>query len=147
MPICKKCGSNENIKSGKVNQKQRYECKKCGCHFIEGDERTNEKIKAKKALCVLFYSLGKSSFRMLAKIFNTHPSLVYRWVVEASNKLPAYQINETITEIEFDEMWHFVKSKKTSYGLLKLLTEEQEKQLHGYLESVIQIHLKDYTIK
>ena len=56
MSVCKKCGSSKNIKSGKVNDKQRYECKECGCHFMEGDARTNEKIKAKKALCVLLYS-------------------------------------------------------------------------------------------
>ena len=116
MPVCKKCGSSKNIKSGKVNNKQRYECKECGCHFMEGDERTNEKIKAKKALCILLYSLGKCSFHMLAKIFNTHPSLVYRQVKEASKKLPGYQIDDNITEIEFDEMWHFIKSKKTNYG-------------------------------
>jgi len=117
MPICKKCGSNKNIKSGKVNHKQRYECKECGCHFVEGDARTNDKIKAKKAFCVLFYSLGKCSFRMLAKIFDTHPSLVYKWVREAADRLPQPQISDDITEIEFDEMWHFIKSKKTNYGL------------------------------
>lgn len=117
MPICKKCNSDKNIKSGKVNAKQRYQCKQCGCHFTEGDNRTNEKIIAKKTLCVMFYSLGKVSFRMLAKIFDTYPSLVYRWVVEASEKLPEQQINDSITEIEFDEMWHFIKSKKTKCGL------------------------------
>ncbi len=117
MPICKKCGSDKNIKSGKVNHKQRYEWKECGCHFVEGDDRTNDKIKAKKALCVLFYSLGKCSFRMLAKIFDTHPSLVYKWVTEAADRLPQPEISDDITEIEFDEMWHFIKSKKTNYGL------------------------------
>jgi len=147
MPVCKKCGSNKNIKSGKVNNKQRYECKECGCHFIEGDKRISEKIKAKKALCVLFYSLGKCSFRMLAKIFNTHPSLVYRWVKEASEKLLEYQIDDNITEIEFDEMWHFVKSKKTNYGLLRHLIKEQEELLHGNLEIVIQKPLRNYMIK
>jgi len=43
---------------------------------------------------------------MLAKIFDTHPSLVYKWVVEAADKLPQFQISDDITEIEFDEMWH-----------------------------------------
>lgn len=60
-----------------------------GCHFIEWDKRTNEKIKAKKALCILFYFLDKYSFHMLAKIFNTRPSLIYKWV--ASEKLPYYK--------------------------------------------------------
>ncbi len=46
MPICKKCSSDKNIKSGKVNNKQRYECKGCGCRFVEGDDRTNDKIQS-----------------------------------------------------------------------------------------------------
>ena len=53
---------------------------------------------------------------MLAKIFNTHPSLVYRWIKEASERLPKYQIEDNIAEIEFDEMWHFIKSKKQIMG-------------------------------
>jgi len=122
MPNCKNCKSDNIIKSGKVNHKQRYKCKDCGYHFVEGDARTNEKIAAKKALCVLFYSLGKGSFRMLAKIFNTHPSLVYRWIVEAGAALPEPQVADDIKHMEFDEMWHFVKAKKTNFGSSKPLT-------------------------
>ena len=59
MPNCKNCKSDKIIKAGKSGEKQRYKCKECGYHFVEGDARTNEKIAAKKALCLLFYSLGK----------------------------------------------------------------------------------------
>ena len=116
MPNCKSCNAERVIKSGKVNEKQRYKCKECGYHFTEGDRRTNERIAAKKAMCVILYSLGKASFRMLAKIFNTYPSLTYRWIVEAGCKLPKQEIPGDITEIEFDEMWHFIRQKKTNFG-------------------------------
>jgi hypothetical protein len=53
---------------------------------------------------------------MLAKIFGTSPSLTYRWIVEAGCRLPERSVPGTITEMEFDEMWHFVKSKKTNDG-------------------------------
>lgn len=53
---------------------------------------------------LIFYSLGKTSFHMFAKIFYTHI-----WVVEASEKLPEQQIDDSITEIEFDEIWYFIK--------------------------------------
>ncbi len=43
-------------------------------------KQANEKIAAKKAMCVLLYSLSKASYSMLAKIFDTWPSLVYRWI-------------------------------------------------------------------
>ena len=116
MPNCKNCKTDKVTKSGKVNGKQRYKCKACNYHFVEGDARTNDKIAAKKALCVIFYSLGKGSFRMLAKIFGTHPSLVYRWVVEAGASLPGPQVAGGIKHMEFDEMWHFVKKEKTNFG-------------------------------
>jgi len=54
----------------------------------------------------------------LAKIFATHPSLV----VEAGTQLSEPQISENIKHMEFDEMWHFVKSKKTNFGSSKPLT-------------------------
>ena len=122
MPHCKNCQSPNVIKRGITRGKQRFKCKECNYHFVVGDARTNEKIAAKKAMCVILYSLGKGSFRMLAKIFNTSPSLTYRWIVEAGCKLPDQEIPGDITQMEFDEMWHFIKSKKTSFGSSKPLT-------------------------
>jgi transposase-like protein len=80
---CKNCGSEYITKNGKVRGKQRYICKECGMNFIVGDERSNEKIAALKALVILFYSLGKGSYNMLGKIFGRSRSLIYRWVKEA----------------------------------------------------------------
>ena len=64
MVKCKKCKSENIVKNGKVRDKQRYLCKDCRYNFVEGDARTNEKIKAKKAMCVLLllpiYRQGKA---------------------------------------------------------------------------------------
>ena len=46
---------------------------------------------------------------------------MYRWIKEASERLPKYQIEDNITEIEFDEMWHFIKSKKNKLWVIKAL--------------------------
>lgn len=119
MPKCKKCHCENVVKNGKVRGKQRYRCKECGYNFVEGDARTNEKIQAKKAMCVLQYGLGKGSYNMLAKIYHTWPSLIYRWVKEAGEQLPEPEISEDIKEIEFDEMWHFIGQKKTKSGSSK----------------------------
>ena len=117
---CKKCQCENVVKNGKVRGKQRYRCKECGYNFVEGDARTNEKIRAKKAICVLQYAQGKTSYNMLAKIYHTWPSLVYRWVKEAGEQVSEPDIPEDIKEIEFDEMWHFIGRKKTSSGSSKL---------------------------
>ena len=63
-------------------------------------------------MCVLQYAQGKASYNMLAKLYHTWPSLVYRWVKEAGMRIPEPQISENIKEIEFDEMRHFIGQKK-----------------------------------
>jgi len=58
----------ENIvKNGLVRGKQRYKCAECAYNFVEGDQRTNEGVIAKKAMCTLFCSLGKVSCAMLPR--------------------------------------------------------------------------------
>jgi len=123
MPKCKNCGSAHAVRNGKVRDKQRYRCKECGFNFVEGDARTNEKIAAKKAMLILLYSLGKASFNLLARLFDTWPSQVYRWVVQEGLALPEQEVSGAIKEMEFDEMWHFVKEKKTNESINKRMMQ------------------------
>ena len=116
MVQCKDCQGDKLVKNGIVRGEQRYRCKGCGLNFIEGDKRKRETAVVKKALCVLLYSLGKTSFSMLGRILGHSPSLIYRWIVEAMNNTPEPAIDGEIEEIEFDEMWHFIGSKKTKYA-------------------------------
>jgi transposase-like protein len=119
MLACKRCGSEEAVRNGIVGGKQRYRCKACGCNYREGDGRTNEKVAAKKALCILLYAMAKGSFRMLGKILGIHHTLVYRWVRSFGEHLPEPEVSGKITEMEFDEMWHFIGSKKRNSGSSK----------------------------
>lgn len=47
MTNCKRCGSENVVKSGIVGNRQRFRCKECGCIFRLGDNRTDGKIAAK----------------------------------------------------------------------------------------------------
>lgn len=132
MVACKRCGSDSVVKNGKVREKARYRCKKCGLNFVEGDGRVNESLVVKKALAVILYSLGKASFNMLGKIFGHSPSLLYRWIVEEMDKLPDPEVPGDIKEMEFDEMWHFIGSKKTRNGLSKRWIVAQGELLPGW---------------
>ena len=118
MIACKKCHRSQFIKSGIVAGKQRYQCKICNHFFREGDNCTNEKIIAKKALCILLYSMSKGSFRMLGRILNVHYTMVYRWIRQFGESLPEPTIADDIQEMEFDEMWHFIGKKKENIGQL-----------------------------
>lgn len=119
MEGCKRCDSQDFIKHGFVRQKQRYRCRECGYNFVAGDGRVNDSLPVKKALAVILYSLGKASFGMLGKIFGHSRSLTYRWIVEEAAKLPEPSVPGDIREMELDEMWHFIGSKKTKGGLSK----------------------------
>ena len=125
MPTCKKCDATHTVKSGKVAGKQRYKCKNCGCNFREGDNRTNEKVVAKKALCILLYAMAKGSFRMMGRILGVDHTLVYRWIRAFGESLSEREVPGNIQEIEFDEMWHFIQSKKTNFGSSKPLIVAQ----------------------
>ena len=116
MTQCKRCQAELTIKNGVVRGKARYKCKACGYNFIEGDGRVKENLVVKKALAVILYSLGKASFGMLGKIFDVNRSLTYRWIKEEADKLPVPLVSGEIREMEFDEMWHFIGSKKTKNG-------------------------------
>jgi transposase len=120
--MCKRCGSEKAVKNGVVAGRQRYRCKNCGCNFRQGDERTNDKVAAKKALCVLLYAMAKGSFRMMGRILGIDHTLVYRWIREFGESLPEPEVPGDIQEMEFDEMWHFIGSKKENFGLSKRLT-------------------------
>ena len=147
MPECKNCKSKSVVKNGITRGKQRYKCKECGYNFVIGDDRTNEKIAAKKAMCVILYSLGKASYNMLAHIFDTWPSLVYRWIAEAGAKLPEQEISGEIKQMEFDEMWHFIGDKKTNFGSSRPLTVAHGELWPGCSAVVILQHSSDFTTK
>ena len=112
---CKRCGSVHYIMNGKVRSHQRYKCKDCGYNFIFGDKR--EKLSpAARALAILLYGRGKASFGFIAKLFKVSPVAVMKLIKREADKMPDPEICSSIKEVSFDEMWHFVEQKKTSYG-------------------------------
>ena len=144
MPECKKCGSLQVVKSGVVSGKQRYQCKESGCHFRVGDNRTNDRVAAKKALCILLYAMAKGSYRMLGRILKVDHTLVYRWIRSFGESLPEPEVSGEITEIEFDEMWHFLVSKKENFGSSRPLTVVQGELWPG-CSAIVTLQLSDVS--
>ena len=112
--ICKKCGSNQWVKNGVVRDIQRYRCKSCNCNFTNTAPRGES--ESLKALAVLLHGMGKCSFRMLGKILGVSAVSIYKWVRKTAEDLPEPVVDSSVTEMELDEMWHFVQSKKTNSG-------------------------------
>ena len=147
MVTCKKCNSKKVGKNGIVGGRQRYLCKECGYNFRKGDKRTDKGVQVKKALCVLLYSMGKGSFRMIGKILNIDYTLVYRWIKEYGEALPEPEVPGNIEQMEFDEMWHFIGSKQTKFGSSRPLTVVTGEPWPGYSAVVILQPSEDSTKK
>ena len=147
MVECKNCGSEKTRKNGIVAGRQRYLCKECGYNFREGDGRTNDRVAARKALCILLYSMAKGSFRMMGRILGMDHSLVYRWIREYGESLPEPSVSGEIMQMEFDEMWHFIQRKKEKFGSSKQLTVAHGELWPGYSAIVILKPFKGSTTK
>ncbi|MCL1885440.1 MAG: hypothetical protein FWF98_01535 [Dehalococcoidia bacterium] len=85
---CKKCNSTKNIKSGMVNDKQRYTCRECNFHFTENDGRTTDKTVANVVLCQMLYSFGHLDLGEIAEILNVSKALVYAKLIKSGYRLP-----------------------------------------------------------
>lgn len=110
---CKRCGSTQIVKSGTVRGKQRYLCKRCGCHFVEGDQREKSTATVSKALCTIFQALGARQYRMIGKYLNRDISLIHRWMSSISVKCKrlwrdcvheCWSINSLFEEIKLSEV-------------------------------------------
>ena len=97
-------------------------CNSCGCDFIIGDSRINSATELMCYTCVLFYSLGKANCRFLARLFDVSPATTYQWTRKTATTLGEPVVSAGVKEIEIDEMWHFLHSKKTKDGSSKLWT-------------------------
>ena len=75
-----------------------------------------DKIAAKKVLCILLYAMVKGSYRMMERILKIDHTLVYRWIRKFGENLPEPEVSGEITQMKFDEMWHFIDSKKKILG-------------------------------
>ena len=101
----------------------------------------------KKALSVILYSLGKSSFGFLAKLFGVSRTTTYYWIRDLAVQTEEPVIADDIREMDFDEMWHFIQSKKRSVGSSKPWIIAQGELLPGYSVVVMLQHSNDSMTK
>ena len=103
---CQECQSDTTVKNGIGRDKQCYQCKSGGGNFIVGDSPLNPATELMRQTGVLFYSLGKASFRFLAQLFSVSPATTYQWVGKSAETLGEPVVSAGVKEIEIDQRWH-----------------------------------------
>lgn len=142
---CKDCSSLAYVKNGFVRGHQRYRCRDCGCSFTKTPRRGKPEMM--KALAVLLYSKGKSSYGWIATLLNVSRVSVYRWIRDIAGSLPEPEVGEDVQEMELDEMWHFLQEKKTRSGSGKLMIALRRDVLPGLSVIVIRTPSGSYGTK
>ena len=112
---CQECQSDTTVKNGIGRNKQRYQCKSGGGNFIIGDSPLNSATQLQRQTGVLFYSLGKASFRFLAQLFAVSPATTYQWVGKSAETLAEPVVSAAVKELKIDQMWHFLHSKNNRW--------------------------------
>ena len=111
---CKRCGSAKYVKNGLMRGKQRYLCKTCGLAFTDTPARG--KPLALKAAAVLLYVSGLSMNRT-AKLLGVSTPTVQTWLEQfAATYAQKPEPEGRAVVIELDEMWHYLKKRRTSSG-------------------------------
>ena len=92
---------------------------------------------------------GFSLYKNSSIIYQTHvsPSTVQKWISSGAALLDVPEIHEDVREIEFDEMWHFIGTKKTNAGSSKPFLVRVGELSPGLSAIVILKHSKDATRK
>ena len=144
---CKNCHQTHIAKNGFVRGKQRYKCRDCHYTFVLGDERHKHTTELKKALSIILYSLGKASFGFLAKLFGVSRTTTYYWIRHMADMTAEPVIADDIQAIDFDEMWHFIQSKKRNSGSSKPWIIAQGELWPGYSVVVMLQPSNDYMTK
>ncbi len=91
--------------------------------------------------------MAKGSYRMIGHILKIHHTLVYRWIRAFGEALPEAKVEGDIMQMEFDEMWHFIGSKKTSFGSSRPLIAAHAELWPGCSAIVILQPSSDFTTR
>ena len=133
-PPYPKCQSLEVVRNGKVQGKQRYKCKSCSLQFTRLTPRGRPAHE--KAMAVTLYTQGLS-IRAVARIIGVSSTAVLKWIKAFAKMHYEKPAPGDAILVELDEMWHYLKSKKTSYGYGKHIGERQENSSTGSVEEGI----------
>jgi transposase len=133
---CKKCKGSKAVKAGFVRKSQRYKCKDCGYYF------TNTPLRGhpyhEKLLSLQLYASGLS-LRRIGYLLQVSQVTVQKWIQKLVPELcPKLQPEGRVLVMELDEMWHYLKSKKTNSGSGKLCVVIPVDSLTGSLGIVIE---------
>ena len=118
---CIICESEKFVKNGFNHGWQRWKCKGCGYQMTKPGARKSQKCVN---FAIYLYAVGLS-FRTVGKIIGVSNVTILRWVGDYAVFNYEKPSPKGEIEVELDEMWHYIGSKKTNYGYGKHIAVKQ----------------------
>jgi DNA invertase Pin-like site-specific DNA recombinase len=123
---CPKCQGNQIIKSGVINNKQRYLCKKCNYFFTVN--KIGKKIDEYYVTKALQLYLEGLSYREIERIIGVSHVTVSNWVKSYNIKKPSQgNYHPTYKIFNHLELVEYIKNKDLLSGAGMIITELGDK--------------------
>ena len=123
---CPRCQNNHIIKSGIINSKQRYLCKKCKYFFTVN--KIGKKIDEYYVTKALQLYLEGLSFREIERIIGVSHVTVSNWVKTFNIKKPSHaNYHPTYKILNHLELIEYLKNKEQLSGAGMIITELGDK--------------------
>jgi DNA invertase Pin-like site-specific DNA recombinase len=123
---CPKCHNKQIVKSGIINSKQRYLCKKCNYFFTVN--KLGKKIDDYYVTKALQLYLEGLSFREIERIIGVSHVTVSNWVKEYKIKKPSHaDYHPTYKIFNHLELVEYLKNKELLSGAGMIITELGDK--------------------
>lgn len=126
---CPKCGESDAIvKSGIVNAKQRYLCKRCVYHFTV--RKVGKRIDNYYIVKAIQLYLEGLSLREIERVLGVSHSTINNWIKKYNIRKPDLSIyNPSYKILSFEEMQQFLAQEDVFLNKGVLITELGSKYL------------------
>lgn len=127
-PVCPKCNSQQVTKSGIVNARQRFRCKKCKYHFtVNKVGKQIDNYYVTKALQLYIEGI---SYREIERILGVSHVSVMNWVKKYGVRPPEnLDYRPTYKVLSHNELIEFIADKKSLTGAGMMVTELGDKYM------------------
>jgi transposase-like protein len=125
---CPRCNSEDSTKSGIVNNRQRYRCKRCGYHYTVG--KLGKRIESYYVIKALQLYLEGISLREIERILGISHTTVANWVRLYGIRQPlSLEYKPTYKIITHDELVNLIKDKSFIHEAGLILTPVADKYM------------------
>jgi transposase-like protein len=123
---CPKCQGNNIVKSGVINSKQRYLCKKCNYFFTVN--KLGKKIDDYYVTKAMQLYLEGLSYREIERIIGVSHVTISNWVKTFNIKKPSHgNYHPTYKIFNHLELVEYIKNKELLSGAGMIITELGDK--------------------